>query len=140
MLSLAHTFYLQLCSTVIFYYGIGSIMFSFFPTVESAQKETALISKLIAGVADNKFVSLLQQHVGNTDPDKVDIIQTLFKYVKTIPTLRQVKVKSSCNNSQLYRVVSASIFYKYLKFAGQKMLSAIIFQPAPQNMDHTTNQ
>ena len=45
-----------------------------FPTVESVKKETAFISELIAGVADNEFLSLLQRRVGNTNPDKVDII------------------------------------------------------------------
>ena len=37
-------------------------------------------------------------------------------------------------------MVAASIFYEYLKFAGQRMLSVIIFPPALQNKDDRTNQ
>ena len=110
-----------------------------FPTVESVKKETAFIFELIASVADNEFLSLLQRRVGNTNPDKVDIIRTVFSYVKTIATLRKVTV-TSLNNSRFYRVVVASVFYEYLKFAGQRMLSNIIFPPALQNKDDRTNQ
>ena len=49
-----------------------------FLTVESIRSETVFISQLIAGVDDNKFLFRLQQRVGNNNPDKVDIIQTIF--------------------------------------------------------------
>ena len=37
-------------------------------------------------------------------------------------------------------MVVASIFYEYLKFAGQRILSVIIFPPALKNKDDRTNQ
>ena len=111
-----------------------------FPTVESVHNETEFISELVDGVADNKFLSRLQQRVGNSNPDKVDIIRNVFSFVKTIATTKKVRVKSRRNNSQFYQVVVASIFYEYLKFAGQRILSAIIFPPATKNKDDRINQ
>ena len=86
---------------------------SLFPTVQNINKETAFVSKLIAGVDDNKLLSLLQHRVGNNNPDKVDIIQSVFLYAKTIATTRKVKITSR-NYSRFYRVVVASIFYEHL--------------------------
>ena len=69
-------------------------MFSFFPTVQSIQKETGFISKLFASVDDNKLLSRLQQRVGNNNPDKVDIIQLVFLHAKTIAPTTKVKITS----------------------------------------------
>ena len=91
---------------------------SFFFTIESIQSETAFISQLIAGVDDNKFLSRLQEHVGNSNPDRSRYHSNSFFVCEDICYHKKVTVTSRHNNSQFYQVVAASIFYEYLKFAG----------------------